>query len=73
MNGSHVLAFVIGAGAILACQLFAALLLGKRKVIPSAEVADWIEQNADSQCDCQLCQWHRQAKKDMPEPWRGKQ
>lgn len=37
MNGTHVLAFVLGAGLMLACQLFAALLLAVTSKGPGDE------------------------------------
>ena len=47
MNGTHVLAFVIGAVAILACQLFAALLLFKRSEPPK-----FCHRRDDNNCLC---------------------
>lgn len=34
MNGTHVLAFLLGIGFLLATQIFAALILNKRKPTP---------------------------------------
>lgn len=38
MNGTHVLAFTIGICFLLSAQIFAALLLNKRKPTPVAHV-----------------------------------